>query len=596
MDQGEELWCSNELRDVAFAARYDFEPTGFDAASENGKVKWANGTFGAMVRCLLYSAGLHTHFWSAALVHAVYLKNLHYHKTLCITPHEAWKGEKPSLAHLRTFCALVTARKPGRRPAKADRHIAHGVLLGYGSTPTHIRYFDQTMNREKLSTHHMIDEAHYGTTKRPPGPHILMDMGYDQEPVLLALTNVPPNLRYPFRSRHGYVTPFVCKLLSLPMNYFTSAPVAVIASVSSSDIACNSSVTVTFSTDPFWQSFPETILVSGIHPTIGLVLHYDVDRHRCQLIKMDLGTPSHRLPQWKSRLRSAYIVSIDTMSVHTISIVVVFTKKDAPNCLSAVGLHQPYFDQLQLMRGHIDNTVLAVVHKAITGPKFNHRTLQKQLDWNDWLAIEWIQLDNYDKQEMFGAPRTVPVHASVFYWVWLYSIRGVCDGSTRGGKTMIHGATYAPTPQQIYFRLHISLAATLGMYLWHADVTNAFAEAERPEQMYYMHCDRVFRNWWAEQYPTIPLRPDAVVPVLKNKVILKAHASGQFDPMVLLLLSTSRTQHMPRACITALSMQNLLSSFEWSMISLLHVSLRRHTPSCATYWTKIGKYTCHDMA
>jgi hypothetical protein len=244
------------------------------------------------------------------------------------------------------------------------------------------------------------------------------------------------------------------------------------------------------------------------------------------------------------------------------------------------------------MKRHIDKTVLAVVHKAIMGPKCNRCTLQKQLDWNDWLAAEWIQLDNYDKKAMFGDPCIAPINASVFYWVWLYSIkphennrkkvRGVCDGSTRGGKTMIHGATYAPTPQQIDFRLQLALAATLGMYLWHADVTNAFAEAELPEQMYYMHCDRVFRDWWAERNPTIPLPPDAVVPVLKN---LQGHpegpASGQFDPMVFLLFSKTRTQHMHLACITALSIRNFLSSFEWSMISLLHVSLRRHTPSCA---------------
>jgi hypothetical protein len=48
-----------------------------------------------------------------------------------------------SLAHLRTFGALVTTRKPGKRPAKADRHTDHGVLPGYGSTPKHVRYFDQ---------------------------------------------------------------------------------------------------------------------------------------------------------------------------------------------------------------------------------------------------------------------------------------------------------------------------------------------------------------------------------------------------------------------------------------------------------------------
>jgi hypothetical protein len=69
---------------------------------------------------------------------------------------------------------------------------------------------------------------------------------------------------------------------------------------------------------------------------------------------------------------------------------------------------------------------------------------------------------------------------------------------------MIHGATYAPTPQKIDFRLQIALSSIMGMYLWHADVMNAFTEAERPEQMYYMHCDRVFRDWWAERYPTTP--------------------------------------------------------------------------------------------
>jgi hypothetical protein len=200
------------------------------------------------------------------------------------------------------------------------------------------------------------------------------------------------------------VTPLLYKLLPLPINEFIYAPVDVIASVSASDIDIdrNSSVAVTFRTNPFDQSFPETIIVYGIHPTLGLILHFDVDRRRYQLIKMDLCTPSHRLPQWKSRLRSAYILSIDTMSVHVIAdiglvisearaagrtyIAVLFTKDDATNCLSAAGLPQLYFDQLRIMRGHIDNTVLDVVHKAITGPKFNRRTLQKQLDWDDWFA------------------------------------------------------------------------------------------------------------------------------------------------------------------------------------------------------------------
>jgi hypothetical protein len=39
MNQGGELWRSNQLREVAIAAGYAMEPTGSYAASENGKVE-----------------------------------------------------------------------------------------------------------------------------------------------------------------------------------------------------------------------------------------------------------------------------------------------------------------------------------------------------------------------------------------------------------------------------------------------------------------------------------------------------------------------------------------------------------------------------
>jgi len=39
----------------------------------DGKVERLNGTFGVMVRSLLYSSGLPSKYWSAALVHAVHL-------------------------------------------------------------------------------------------------------------------------------------------------------------------------------------------------------------------------------------------------------------------------------------------------------------------------------------------------------------------------------------------------------------------------------------------------------------------------------------------------------------------------------------------
>jgi L-rhamnose mutarotase len=88
---------------------------------------------------------------------------------------------------------------------------------------------------------------------------------------------------------------------------------------------------------------------------------------------------------------------------------------------------------------------------------------------------------------------------------------------------MVNGSMYAPTPHQIDFHIQMALAANLDMYLWHADVSNAFAEAERRKQMYYMRRDAVFRDWWKRMHPYIPLPPDAVVPVLNN---LQGHPEG----------------------------------------------------------------------
>jgi hypothetical protein len=88
------------------------------------------------------------------------------------------------------------------------------------------------------------------------------------------------------------------------------------------------------------------------------------------------------------------LIICEARSANRKSIIVTFTKDDAPNCLYAVGLPQLYFDQLLIMHGHIDKTVLTVIHKAIMGSKLNRRTLQKQLDWKYWIAAEWIQLDN----------------------------------------------------------------------------------------------------------------------------------------------------------------------------------------------------------
>jgi hypothetical protein len=184
-----------------------------------------------MVRCLLYSAGLSAKFWSASPIHAVYLKNRLYQNAIGKMPYEGWTGIKPELDCLRTFGALVTGRKPETRPAKADCHTAHAVLLGFGSSTKHVRYFDPTANREKLSSRDVIDEAHYGTSRRPAGAQVLVDMGYDISSLTLVPLQPPKPLVYLTQSRHKCIKPLSCTPIPLPLHEFTPAPVTVAASL-----------------------------------------------------------------------------------------------------------------------------------------------------------------------------------------------------------------------------------------------------------------------------------------------------------------------------------------------------------------------------
>jgi len=63
--------------------------------------------------------------------------------------------------------------------------------------------------------------------------------------------------------------------------------------------------------------------------------------------------------------------------------------------------------------------------------------LLKQPDWDEWQTSEYLQLDQYDKQGMFGQPVPMVEDMSVFYSVWTYAIKALdarkkarwtCDG------------------------------------------------------------------------------------------------------------------------------------------------------------------------
>lgn len=149
-----------------------------------------------------------------------------------------------------------------------------------------------------------------------------------------------------------------------------------------------------------------------------------------------------------------------------------------------------------------------------------------QDDWHLWEATEFLQLQQYADQGMFGDPVPFPHNAPVFRWVWVYVLkhnptktrrkaRAVCDGSPRAGKAVITGHTFSATPDITDFRLFLALSALEGKFVYGSDVSNAFAEAACGPQCYYMYVDAQFAAWWIHcGHPPIP--KGHVIPVLNN--------------------------------------------------------------------------------
>ena len=286
LDQGGELWRSDALRTITDAAHYVMEPTGSDCPHQNGKVERLNGTFGIMVRALLYSSGLPPKYWSAALVHAVYLKNRLWHSALTLTPFEAWTGDPPDLSHLRVFGSLLTARIPGARPAKLDRQTYDGIFLGYTSSPSTVTYIDVHSGRVKTGGNFIFDEAHYTSTHRPPGPQFLFDLGLHTmlppiPPGSSACTSSPPvALMPPLPTKPLPPLPSLACLLPLPFGELTPSPDIALAFNpplvhTAAALTAPEALSIEFSGDPFGPSFCETVSLSGSHVTAGFHLTYD---------------------------------------------------------------------------------------------------------------------------------------------------------------------------------------------------------------------------------------------------------------------------------------------------------------------------------
>jgi len=91
----------------------------------------------------------------------------------------------------------------------------------------------------------------------------------------------------------------------------------------------------------------------------------------------------------------------------------------------------------------IDGDVRNVVTKVM---KLTRGKLLKQDNWSDWNESEHLQLDQYDKQFMFGDPVIAIDNSAIFHLVWTYIVKEldgckkahcVCNGPTRSGQVRV---------------------------------------------------------------------------------------------------------------------------------------------------------------
>ena len=149
--------------------------------------------------------------------------------------------------------------------------------------------------------------------------------------------------------------------------------------------------------------------------------------------------------------------------------------------------------------------------------RLTRKYLQSLTTWPDWQQSEYLQLDQYEKQDMFGPPTSLPKDGefNVLPFIWTYlekacgrkKARGVCNGAPNQQGSITLDNTYAACLEQPANRIFWGTAAIENLTVWGADASNAFGEAPPPKAPLYLRIDAVFREWW-EARGRPPLRPD----------------------------------------------------------------------------------------
>jgi hypothetical protein len=358
-DQGGKLARSVDLQDLVLRTfHYTMEPTGANSPSQNGAVEIYNDEFAVRVCTLLFGLGLTAEYWSAALLHSVYLHNRLVHSDTKKTPFEGYYGLKPDLASLKLFGLRVYVKRTGDQRSKLDRHDFQGIFLRYTSTDQNILYLNLDTRLVKRSHHALFDEAWYLQPHRPPAAQLLYNLGLEvgddshihhnlltsnnppTDANIIPLLSAPwPPTPSPTLCASKWCVPDSCRTTPLPLwesalpRPITAAaarvwsppdtpPPTALDIASAYNISRSDMALVYMSPDPFHKVFEKVLDLHRFnfnqHQTAGLCL---AQSNGCLILHVTTpSTPAAKITCWRSRIKGAWLIKIGGMTVSTIEV------------------------------------------------------------------------------------------------------------------------------------------------------------------------------------------------------------------------------------------------------------------------------------
>jgi hypothetical protein len=347
-NQGGELAQSHALIDLALTEfGYKVKPTGANSPSQNRQAEKWNDIFAVTTCALLYGADLESKYWLTALLHAAYLHNQRVHSRMGITHFEEWWGIKPNLKYLKLFGAHVCINQTGDQCSKLDKHDYIGLFLGYTSTDQNIRYLDLNSGNTKTCHHATFDEAWYLQDAQPPAAQLLYQLGLKDD---TSFTTCPPN--GPFAIAHyppladptlAYPDTTLAHMHCLPLHlspephhsdavihFITWSPhsgtyIAPLANDTTTSLLYGVSMAdvaqIYMSPTPYNDAFEEKLDLCKFDFTHhrAASMSFLPQDNRLILASMVPSTPGTRVPRWRTRLRGAWLLSVNGTPVQQLA-------------------------------------------------------------------------------------------------------------------------------------------------------------------------------------------------------------------------------------------------------------------------------------